>query len=153
MHERGKCSLICIERILRMRRQRIDFSAFRVGYVRDIRFVQLDEFRRVMAAAILPGAEPQQHQVQMMLTRPGKQCMQQRRIKMAALRLELLPVDRHFDGVQMQVLGCRPDLGQLRWPRTRIVHLRAQHQIRRTIDKQREATVLLHNMRQLRVRR
>ena len=69
-------------------------------------------------------------------------------VELARLRLELLPIDRDFEGVGLGRLDGRPDPGQHRRPGAGIVALRAEDQERRAVHDQRVTSVFTHQMRQ-----
>src|SRR5450631_4847756 len=84
----------------------------------------------------------------MMVARLSEQSINDGIVESPLLGLKLLPIDRHFNGVGVQVLNRRPDFGKHGRPRAGVIHLRAQYQIRRTIDQHSVAATFLHDARQ-----
>src|SRR6266566_2325086 len=74
-----------------------------------------------MRAPVLPGAEPKQNQMNMMLAGLRQQRVQHAVIKVVGLRFELLPINRHLDCVGVDELDRRPDFWQPSRLRNRIV--------------------------------
>ena len=96
-----------------------------------------------MLAAVFPGAEPEQYQMNVMLTRLSENGVHLRVVNLSRLRLELLPVDWSFEGVCMEVLDGGPHLGERGRPVAGVVRLHAQHQKRRAIHEQGVSPIIL----------
>lgn len=146
MHQRGKGLAVGLQRFTAERRKRIMKGSVFPHHARETPVVQLDPARRILRVGVFPGGKPQQHQPQV----PGAGLFQQRvdhrKVEMPLLRLDLLPGDGHFHRVDVERLHRRPDTRQGTGPGAGIVGLRAQHQERRSIDDQRMAPLLLHDM-------
>ena len=150
-HQRGEGRLIGLERGGCVGRWRIRGVAVLIDHVEIAAGLELHPFRHVVLAAVLPGAEPEQHQADMMLARLGEQGVDHGVVELALAGFELFPVDRHLDRIGMQVLDGRPDFGQHGGPGAGIIGLRAQHEERGIVDEEGEAPVFLHEARQRRL--
>jgi hypothetical protein len=62
-------------------------------------------------AAVLPGAEPQEYQVNMVFARLRNDRIDSGIVELSRLVLEFLPVDGYLERVGVQVFNRRPDFG------------------------------------------
>src|SRR5208283_6249863 len=100
--------------------------------------------RHVMLTAVLVCSKPEQHQAYTMLTSLFQQHVDDRVIVLSWLRFELLPVNWNLNRVHIEIFHCRPHLRKHRRPGTGVVHLCPQHEIGSIVNKQSEASILLH---------
>ncbi len=149
-HQRDEGALVGFEHLPRERRRRVDRPPVRADHPSgriDLRIL-LDPQRHIVRTAILPGREPEQDQADVVLAALVDESIHHRVIEHPGPRLELFPVDRHFNGVGVEGFDGRPDLRHHAWPRAGIVDLRPQDQKRRTVDQQGVASLLVHQPRQ-----
>ncbi len=85
----------------------------------------------------------------MVLARLVEQGVDPGEVEPALLRLDLLPGDRHFQRIGVQLVDRRPDHRQLCRRIAGIVGLRPQHQEGRAVDHQRIAAVMTDKMWQV----
>ncbi len=136
-----------------VRRQGVGGRAVLAGQAREALVVELDPARRIARTGILPGAEPQDVEADIVLTRLLDQRIDEAEIEMAFGRLDLFPRHRHDQSIGVHGLDRRPYLGQHGGIVARIVSLAGQHQIWRAVDHQGELAVLLHQLRHWRLGR
>ncbi len=151
-HQRDERLLVGLQRLRAEGRQAVARLAVAVEHAREAPVVELDPFRRVRRACVLPGAEPQQHQVHLVLARLRQEGVDVAEIELALDRLDLFPRHRDLDRVGVDVLRRRPDLAECRRIVAGIVDLHAQHRERRAVDEQCRAAAFVHQVRQLRGR-
>jgi hypothetical protein len=77
-----------------------------------------------------------------------QQRIQEREIETTFGGLDLLPGNRHEHGIRFQLLDGRPHLWQYGRPCARVVHLRAENDVRLAVDEQRVTAILLDDARQ-----
>ena len=149
-HERA---LVRLQRGARVGGEDVMVLAVRRLHAREAAIVGLHPVGRVVRAAVLVRAEPQDDDALAMRPRAVEQRVDERQVEPALLGLDLLPCDWHLDGVGVDTVEHRPNLGQCGGIVARVVHLRAQHQERRAVDHQRVATVTRGDARDGRRRR
>ena len=94
--------------------------------------VGLDPFGRILRVGVLPGAEPQQDQADIVVAAPAtSKRVDPGEIEAALDRLDLFPGDGDLDRVGVQLVDDRPDLGQHGRIVAAVVGLRAEDQERR----------------------
>jgi len=134
-HESGKSLGVGVERGSGEGRRRIERAAVLVDHARIAFGVQLHPLRHIVRVAVLPGAEPKQDQAQPVGASLSEQSVDDAVIELPLLGLDLLPVDRDLDCVGVQELHGRPNSWEHGGPTARVVHLRAQDEVGRAIDK------------------
>ena len=122
-HHRREYLRVGFHRCLSVRRRRIDRLSIAADDVGILSGIVLHPLGHVVVASVLPGAEPQQHQMHLVLPPFLEQRVNQRKIEHPRLRLDLLPVNRNFDGVGVQRLYRRPHLRQHARPGAGVMHL------------------------------
>ena len=130
-HQPREGGAVGVERRRRERRERVDALPLLVDHPREALVVELDPGRRVAGRGVLPSAEPEQHEMNLMRAGLGEQLVEKGKVELAFLGLDLLPGDRHFERVGVELRDRRPDLGQHGGPGAAVVDLRAEHQIGR----------------------
>ncbi len=141
-HERGECLGIGRQRGGGERRRRVDRMAVLIDHMRVGMRGPLHPLRHVVLVAVLPRPEPQQYQVQLVLSRLREQRVDGAVIVCALFRLELFPVHRDFHGVGMHILDGGPDFGQNLRPAAGIIDFRTEHQKGDVVDHQCIAAIL-----------
>src|SRR5208283_1512185 len=89
---------------------------------------------------------PEQYETNIMLASFGQEPVNRRKVELPGLLFNLIPVDRYFDRVGMQVFHGSPIFG-MRRPGTlqaQVLILYTQYQEWSILHKQSEASVLLH---------
>ena len=114
--------------------------------------VELHPIGRVRERRVLPRPEPQKHDALVVRARLIEQGLQEGEVEPPLLRLDLLPRDRHLDGVGADPVEHRPRCRERGGIVGRVVDLRAEHEERRAIDDQRVPAVAAFDPRQLRRR-
>ena len=146
-HQRRECLGVRLARGGGEGRGHIGRAAALVHHPRITLRRHLHPFRYVVRVAVLPRGEPQQDQAQFMRASLGQERIDHAGIELPLLGLELLPVDRDFDRVRVHELHGRPHLRKHAGPAARVVHLRAQNEVRSAIHEQGVAPVFLHQAR------
>ena len=146
-HERGEHADIQLLRRGTERRWRIRRSPVLVRQMEITRRVGLHPLGHVVLAAVLPCAEPEQIQTDMVFARLGDDGVHHRVVVLFRLWFELLPVDRDLERIGVEILDGRPYLRKHARPAARIMRLGPQHQVRRAIHHQSVAPILLHYLR------
>ncbi len=143
LHEGGEGALVRFEGCRGKRGRRVNQLSALIGHMGIALGIELHPFGHIVLAAVLPGAEPEQNQVNVVLAGLGEDGVHRRVIELPLLGLELLPVDRRFERVGMEVFDGGPHLGERGRPVAGVVRLRAQHQKRRAVHQQCIASILL----------
>ena len=108
--------------------------------------VQQHPFGHIVLAAVLPRGEPEQYETNIMLASFGQEPVDRRKVELPGLLFNLIPVDRYFDRVGMQVFHGSP-VFWVRRPGTlqaQVLILYTQYQKWSIVHEQSEASVLLH---------
>ncbi len=136
-HQGGEGRLVGLQRLRIEGAQNILRPALVVLGPGVARVIALDERRHVGRHRILPGAEPQQHDVHVVLARLLEDGVSDGEIEMALLRLDLVPFDGQDHGIEADTLQPGPQLRQIvRAGGRRIRQFTAQDQIGLAIDHQ-----------------
>ena len=146
-HERDEGLAVGLQGLVAERRQAVAELALRVHHARKALVVELDPFRRIGRAGVLPRAEPQQHQVLAVLARLRQQGIDVAEVETALHRLDLLPRHRDLDRIRVHVRRRRPHLVQHRRIVAGVVDLDAQHREGRAVHHQGGAAVARFQMR------
>ena len=108
--------------------------------------VQQHPFGHIVLAAVLPRGEPEQYETNIMLASFPQEPVDRREVELPGLRFNLIPVDRYFDRVGMQVFHGSPVFG-MRRPgalQAQVLILNAQYQKWSIVHQQSESSFLLH---------
>jgi hypothetical protein len=100
-----------------------------------------------MHVAVLPCAEPQQHDVQVVRPRAGDNRIYVAVIEPSRLWFELLPIHRCLNRIGVKRLHGAPHLRQLAGPSAGVVNLASEDQERLALDQQRIPALILDNPR------
>src|SRR6187455_1266912 len=109
--------------------------------------IGLHPFRGVVPGATLPRAEPEQDQSELLLAGLTEQLIDIAEVELSYARLYLLPRDRHFHGVGVQVAGDLPDPRQRDDVVARVGDLSTQDDEWPSVDQQHVTAVLLREAR------
>ncbi len=96
-----------------------------------------------MVLAVLPCAEPEQDEVEVVLARLRDQQVHVGEVEGALGGLDLLPVDGGLDGIGVHGFGGAPRTGKGRGPCAGVVDLAAEDEERLAVDDEGEAAILL----------
>ena len=117
--KRGEGSLIGVEIGGRVGTHHVQQLAVGVLLARVGLGVGLDPLRNVVVLAVLPGAEPEQDEVEVVLARLRDQQVHVGEVECALGGLDLLPVDGGLDSIGVHGFGCAPryreGLRAMRW--------------------------------------
>src|SRR5260370_23582182 len=123
MHEGGEGVLVGFEVGRGVGREHVQDFAVGVQLAGILFGIGLDPLRYVVCLAVLPGSEPEQNEVEVVLTCTVYEQIHVGEVELALFGLHLLPVDGRFDGVDMKGVECRPYLWQSAGPRTGVIDL------------------------------
>ncbi len=147
VHECDECARVRGQGGRRVRRQRVQHLALRVHQARKTPVVEFHPLRRVVRTVVFPGGKPEQDEFEVMRVRFGEQRVEERKIELAFDRLDLFPGDGHRECIGPESTHRRPHFWQHGRPGARVVHLRAQHEVGRSVDHERAATIACHELR------
>ena len=105
--------------------------------------VGLDPLRNVVVLPVLPCAEPEQDDAEVVLARLRDQQVHVGEVECAFGGLHLLPVDGGLDGIGVHGLGCAPHTGKGRGPCAGVADLAPEDEERLAVDDEGEAAVPL----------
>ena len=108
--------------------------------------VGLDPLGDVVVLAVLPGAEPEEHEAEMVFARLVDEEVDVAEVEGALGGLHLLPVDGRLGGVDVHGLEGAPRGGEGGGPGAGVVDLRAEHEEWLAIDDHGEMAVALFNV-------
>ena len=145
-HERAEGAQIGLERGGRVGRGRVHAFPVLPGDERKLLGLRLRPKRNVVRAAVFPCGEPQQDQPHLALPRLLDDQVDDRRVVLSRLGLELFPVDGDLERVGVQIVDGGPDLRQQDRPGAGVVALRPEDQEGRAVHEQGETAVLLDEL-------
>jgi hypothetical protein len=102
LHQADECPAIAIEVRLRVRREDPHGLAGGPDHARKLRGVLFDPGRSVIHHAVLPGAEPEQDELEPVPARAGEQRIHAGEVQAALLGLELVPIHGDLKGITVQ---------------------------------------------------
>ena len=70
--------------------------------------VGLDPIGRVARHAVLPGGEPEENEIEVVLARVFEEAVDKREVEFSFLRLEEIPTDGNEHSIQMKLLQVSP---------------------------------------------
>ena len=116
---------------------------------REPLLVGFHPFGHKAGEAVLPAAEPQEDEVQVVFPRARQQPVHEREVVLAFLRLDPVPPETHEDGVEVHFHELRPDrVHVLEAGGGGVVRFAGQRQIRLAIDDQLGGRAAFFEMRQ-----
>jgi hypothetical protein len=125
-----------------VRRGRVDGLAFVAGDVGIFLGVLFHPKRHIVIAAVLPGGEPEEDEMEVVCPCLCQQGVDEREIKFVLLGFELFPVDGGFEGIEVEIFCCQPCAGQQGGPGAGVVDLAAEDEVGFAIDQERVAAVV-----------
>jgi hypothetical protein len=146
-HQSHKGALVRLERRAAVWARHVVRLAVPGHHPRETLRIRLDPFGHVAWAGVLPGAEPQQDQSDVVLACLRNQHIDPGKVELSLHRLDLLPGDGNLERVGMKRADRRPDFGQHGRVVAAVVRLPAQDQERRAVDQQGMTPILLDEPR------